>query len=243
MVVPIKEDLPNSHDLKSLRYRVTVDGGDPSEVFQASLTQHVEPAGDSAAQITTRRFRVGVDKLPSVDPSLAAAAPSDNDREPNSQIESDDPGIIKLAADAKRGKTDPVDVALALEKAVHELVREKNFSQAFATAAETAKSREGDCTEHAVLLAAMLRASDIPARVAIGLVYVRELKGFGYHMWTEAYLDGHWIPLDATLGRGGIGPAHLRITHTNLAGASPYSSFLPVAQVLGRLKIEVIADE
>ena len=42
-----------------------------------------------------------------------------------------------------------------------------------ATAAEVARSREGDCTEHAVLLAALARARGIPARVAMGLVYVR----------------------------------------------------------------------
>ena len=75
-----------------------------------------------------------------------------------------------------------------------------------------AESREGDCTEHAVLLAALARACGIPARVAIGLVYVDQAGGFGYHMWTEMYLSGHWIPLDATLGQGGIGAAHLKLT-------------------------------
>jgi hypothetical protein len=76
--------------------------------------------------------------------------------------------------------------------------------------------------------------------VAIGLVYVERAGGFGYHMWTEMFLNGHWIPLDATLGQGGIGAAHLKLVDSSLEGASAYSVFLPVAQVMGQLKIEVI---
>jgi transglutaminase-like putative cysteine protease len=122
-------------------------------------------------------------------------------------------------------------------------VSRKDFSQAFATAAEVAESREGDCTEHAVLLAALLRACGIASRVAIGLVYVESAAGFGYHMWSEAYLDGQWIPLDGILGQGGTSAAYLKLTDSSLEGASSYSSFLPVAQVVGQLKISIRESE
>ncbi len=116
----------------------------------------------------------------------------------------------------------------------------KNFSQAFASAAEVAESREGDCTEHAVLLAALLRACGIPSRVAIGLVYVEHAGGFGYHMWTEAYLDGQWLPLDGIMGQGGTSAAYLKLADSSLEGATAYSSFLAVAQVLGQLTVKVL---
>ena len=119
-------------------------------------------------------------------------------------------------------------------------MKNKNFSQAFASAAEVAKSREGDCTEHAVFLAALCRARGIPARGVMGLVYVDGGQAFGYHMWTEVYIDKQWIPLDGTLAQGGIGAAHLKIAQSNLKDASAYSAFLPVMQVLGRLSIKVI---
>ena len=67
---------------------------------------------------------------------------------------------------------------------------------------EVARSLEGDCTEHAVLLAALCRARKIPARVAFGLVYYPPQKGFAYHMWNEVWIADRWIPLDATLGHG-----------------------------------------
>ena len=105
-----------------------------------------------------------------------------------------------------------------------------------------ARNLEGDCTEHAVLLAAMLRAAEIPSRVAVGLVYVDSLSAFGGHMWTEAYLDGHWIPLDGTLGRGGTGIGHLKLTDSSLADDGPgaLSSFAPLMLVIGQMQIEVI---
>jgi hypothetical protein len=97
------------------------------------------------------------------------------------------------------------------------------------------------CTEHGVLLAALARVVGMPSRVAIGLVYVDKAGGFGYHMWAEVFLDGRWIPLDAILGSGGTSAAYLKINDSSLEGASAYSSFLSVAQVLGQLKVSVVS--
>jgi hypothetical protein len=55
--------------------------------------------------------------------------------------------------------------------------------------------------------------------------------------------SGIWIPIDATLAQGGIAADHLKLAHSNLKGASAYSSFLPVVQVVGRLKIEIMVVE
>ena len=134
-------------------------------------------------------------------------------------------------------------MAVALEKHVNELITEKDFSTALATAAEVAESRQGDCTEHAVLLAALARARGIPSRAAVGLVYVGALKGFGYHMWTEVWLGNHWYALDATRPEGGTGCGHIKIAHNNLSGTEASLVFLPVLQVMGKLKIEVVTND
>jgi hypothetical protein len=65
-------------------------------------------------------------------------------------------------------------------------------------------------------------------------------QAFGYHMWDEIYLDKHWVPFDATLGQGGIGAAHLKLAHSNLKETNALTCFLPVAQVLGQVTIEVL---
>ena len=63
-----------------------------------------------------------------------------------------------LAREAVGKAQDPAEQALAIESFVHEALTQKDFSTAFATAAEVARSRSGDCTEHAVLTAALCRA-------------------------------------------------------------------------------------
>jgi len=62
-------------------------------------------------------------------------------------------------------------------------------------------------------------------------------------MWTEAWIADRWIPLDATLGRGGIGAAHLKLSHSSLEGGSAFAEMLPVIQAVGRLKLEILSVE
>src|SRR5436190_11930904 len=80
---------------------------------------------------------------------------------------------------------------------------------------KVAQTLTGDCTEFSMLAAAMCRAAGVPSRVAIGLVYVDRPPPrqafFGFHMWTEVYVRGAWVAIDATLGQGSVGPGHLKI--------------------------------
>jgi transglutaminase-like putative cysteine protease len=65
------------------------------------------------------------------------------------------------------------------------------------------------------------------------------MKTFGYHAWTEAYIDGRWVPLDGTLALGGIGAAHIKLGESNLRAASLPAATLPLLRVLGQLRIEI----
>ncbi len=234
--VKVKQSIANPHSTERIRYRVELDGGDPAEVFPQGLSQRVVSVGPGAAEITVYAIRPGGEGNPDAPAESAAEA----DLRPSNMIQSDNAEIVRLAEEAVGDETDPWRKALALEQFVHNYVTEKDYSQAFATAAEVAREREGDCTEHAILLAALCRASGIPARVAAGLVYLPPRRAFFFHMWTEAYIDGRFIPLDATLARGGIGAAHLKLTHTSLEGSTAFTAFLPIVRVIGRLRIDVL---
>jgi transglutaminase-like putative cysteine protease len=102
---------------------------------------------------------------------------------------------------------------------------------------------QGDCTEHAVLLAAMLRVRKVPSRIAIGLVYDDRIVGFVSHMWTEAWLGGTWVGLDATRGQGRVGAAHIKLAQASFADKSddPVTAFVPLMNVLGKWNIDVPA--
>lgn len=237
--VKLPKPLQNPHQTRKVRYRVELAGEDPAGVFVSGPTQQVKSIGPNEAEITVET--IGADSPLPVGETVQPSPP-DDDREPNEIVQSDDPRIVAMAKQAAGAEDDPWKVALALETYVHRKVKQKNYSTAFATASEVAETMSGDCTEHTVLLAALARARGIPSRAALGLVYAPSQQGFAYHMWNEVYVNGRWIPLDATLGAGGIGAAHLKLADSSLKGASAYSSFLPVAKVIGKLKIEVLEE-
>jgi transglutaminase-like putative cysteine protease len=234
-LVPV-EGLGDADQATSARYRVSVTEGQPEKIFPNSAAQTSKVLQDGQALITVQRLRV--QKANDIDPP-AGDKPTAKDREPNNWIQSDNPLIVRLASEVMPDEKNHGLLAAALERRVHELITEKDFTTALATAAEVAKSRQGDCTEHAVLLAALARARGIPARIVVGLLYVEPLGAFGYHMWNEAWIDGAWLPLDATRGQAGTGVGHIKLTHSHLNNGVAAAAFLPVVQVMGRLEIEV----
>jgi hypothetical protein len=243
-LVPVDRPIPNPHDTRRIRYRVRLAGEDPAGVFVVGPSQQLKPLADGSTELTVLSIRPN---RPKQLPASSADAPTPDDSQPNSRIQSDDPAVRAMAEEAIRGKTDAWSKAVALEGHAHDAIREVSFSYALASAAEVAKTREGDCTEYAVLLAAMARAAGLPSRVAIGLVYLdrddEPRHAFGLHMWTEIYVKDRWIPMDATLGRGGIGAAHLKLSNGSMKDANAMSCFMPVINVLGQLKIEVVEIE
>ncbi len=152
-------------------------------------------------------------------------------------IQSDDARIIELAKKAAGNEKNSLEVARKLEKWVYNYIRKKNLGTAFATAKEVLETRQGDCTEHAVLMAAMCRAAGIPSRVVAGLVYYR--KSFVGHMWTEVY-TGKWVPLDATIGKGKVEADHIALSVSALDNTSISEIFIGLLPFLGNMEIEVL---
>ena len=89
----------------------------------------------------------------------------------------------------------------------------------------------------------MARAAGIPARIAVGLVYVRGAQGaFYYHAWPEVYLDegagrGLWLPVDPTLNQFPADGTHLRLVR---GGLDQQAAILPL---IGRLRMTVLDME
>ncbi|HRU06968.1 MAG TPA: transglutaminase-like domain-containing protein [Candidatus Brocadiia bacterium] len=164
----------------------------------------------------------------------------------SSYIQSDDPAIQAKAREIAGKEKDPWLKAKALETWVHKSIWMKGYDVAFASAAETLKTRRGDCSEHAVLLAALLRAQGIPARLASGAAYF-EAPGagpaLGGHVWTEAWIGGQWNSLDATLAAPFVDAMRVRLAVTALELPSGGADFLNLLHVLGQTSAELVAYE
>jgi hypothetical protein len=126
-----------------------------------------------------------------------------------------------------------------LEDFVRAFIRTKDLNVGYASALEVARKPEGDCTEHAVLLAALGRARGIPTRVVDGIVYVESYAGhehvFVPHAWAQAYVDGHWQSFDAALH--GFDAGHIALSYGD---GDPWRFFAGF-NALGRMRIESVA--
>jgi len=87
-----------------------------------------------------------------------------------------------------------------LERTVYRFLARKSLGRGFAGLDEILDSREGDCTEAALLLAALLRKSGVPARLAYGLLLTE--AGLVGHAWTELWQGGRWHWLDPSFPGG-----------------------------------------
>lgn len=79
------------------------------------------------------------------------------------------------------------------------------YDKHFDFASAVARELKGDCTEYAVLLAALARRAGIPARITLGAAVSQSSSGYRTvgHAWVEMLVDGRWRPFDAALAGGG----------------------------------------
>ncbi len=166
---------------------------------------------------------------------------------PSLQINSDDPAVIEMAKEAGGNEANKYVLADKLRRYVTDEIKEKGLDVGFASASEVCRQRRGDCSEHAVLLAALGRARGIPARVVVGLVYVPTFSGaddvFGFHMWTQFYLAGQWVDFDAAQRESDCNPTHIALAVMTNTDTSMADAAFRMVPVMGRLKIDVLSIE
>jgi hypothetical protein len=172
-------------------------------------------------------------------------------------------GLLQRALPDSDRELSDIQKASQLRAFVNSHIDEKDLSVGFATAGQVAATAQGDCTEHAVLLTALLRANDIPARTVTGLLYVEEFLGqqgvFGYHMWSQAWVTsgvggeanegeagesgGRWIDLDAVLSEHDFDAAHIALSVASMRDGQMVNDMVGMLPTFGRLDIKVVEVE
>ena len=233
--IRLDREIPGIHRGQSIVYKVTAPkDDDPASLFPADPRQAVK---NLDAKAKTFELHVSASRGP-VKNAIPLPAPGKEFLLSNYFINWDNEGVKGHAATAVKGlpaAASDWDKAVAVERWVNRNMKAFEFSQAMATADNVAKTLTGDCTEYAMLAAAMCRAAGVPSRTVLGLVYAPARDGkpyLAYHMWYEVYADGQWLPLDATLGLGGVGPGHLKIADHSWHDERTFAPLLPVLRVL-----------
>ena len=150
-------------------------------------------------------------------------------------IESDAPEIRAEAEKMVAGVTGTRAQAERLTREVNSLI-EKKPTVSLPSALEVLRTRVGDCNEHTALFVALARSIGIPARINVGLVYVR--GAFYYHAWPEVYIDegggrGLWLPVDPTFNQFPADATHVRLAR---GGLEKQAAILPL---IGKAQITI----
>jgi predicted transglutaminase-like cysteine proteinase len=249
--IRLAKPIPDIHNASAINYRITFDRVEELE------NPNKEKTGLDLKRLVKQDARQSVEKVEKnsltlyVEAVRAPQKPKETKKLDEEYLKSDffinskDERVIQHARNAVSGEKDPWKKAQRIERWVRQNMQPVNYTEALATSASVAKTLNGDCTEYAMLTAAMCRAEGIPSQTAIGLVYADDRKLgpiLAFHMWTEVYIDGQWLSLDATLGQGGIGPGHIKITEHHWNKVDGFNPLLPVtAFMLAKPKIEVMS--
>ncbi len=219
-----------------------IRSNDPNEPlhFPEDDNQNVETVSPGTVKITIQPAEapkgIGL-PIKTKRPDLLAAM------KPTMYIQSDDPNIMKLAKEAVGSAADAATAARNIESFVANYITNQSLGVGYASAVEVMQSRQGDCSEFAVLTAALCRAAGIPAQVVTGIAYIDNFgqiqHSFGGHAWNRVRIGRKWICLDAAFKSGGKGynPGHIALAF----GSGDPSDFFKMVASLGKFKIEKVA--
>lgn len=216
--------ITDPRDVRRLRMRI--EGADLSSADLVGVGQQVD--GDIIEIVDSQTIESGA-----ADPAISEYL------HPEPFIESDDAEIRAAAEEAVAGLSGPRARAEALTRFVSSAVQKKP-TVSLPSAREVLRTKIGDCNEHTVLFVAMSRAIGIPARIAVGLAFVR--GAFYYHAWPEVYIDegagrGLWLPVDPTFNQFPADSTHVRLAR---GGLNKQAAILPL---IGRVKMTVLDVE
>jgi len=128
-----------------------------------------------------------------------------------------------------------------LEQFVYASIEDKNAARGFDVASIVAQSRSGDCSEHAVLLTALLRMYGYPARTVLGIYVSLQEPVMAYgHAWAEYRTRTGWTGIDGTRIDDSVGVHYIPL---GVIRDESIAYRLAVAGVLHGLSIERIRVE
>ena len=218
-------------------YKITARDVPVQNIFINDETQNIFQVQDNTAYIKVKAQKHENNEFP---------YPFDN-REYEEYLKSgpyiitDSPKVKAIAQKLSTGETEALKLALKAERWVYDNITNKNLGVDFANAVQVLETGSGDCTEHSVLLASILRAAGIPAKVVVGLVYSNTPENaFVYHMWVKAFV-GKWENLDPSFPYKNFTPLHLAMTENSMNDVSAKTEMIVnIVPGFSQIDIEIL---
>ncbi|HSE83736.1 MAG TPA: transglutaminase-like domain-containing protein, partial [Thermodesulfobacteriota bacterium] len=148
---------------------------------------------------------------------------------PTGLIQSDSPIVVRKSEEILKGEKNSLKAAKKINNWVYQNLK-KVPTVSIPNALDVLETGEGDCNEHAALFAALSRASGIPTKIALGIVYVGEK--FYYHAWNEVFV-GKWVSVDPAFGQFPADASHIKFIEGDLSRASE------IIRLVGKINLDI----
>lgn len=109
----------------------------------------------------------------------------------------------------------------------------KEYGSSADRSTDVLRQKKGDCTEHSLLVVALMRAVGIPAKRVDGVLFLvneDKVPALYWHEWVEAYV-GEWVAMDPTLNQEVADATHFALGEDSSAEITPLIGSLKVVDV------------
>jgi hypothetical protein len=230
--VPLEQNLGQPERLTQVRLQVRDGGGAAETLFPTTARQTVS-GGDGVATVVVRAAATPATalQLPVTAPDLQPYL------QPSDMVQSADPRVIAQAREIVGDEREAWPAARKLNQWVYRHMTKVASEPRPLSALEIIEAKRGDCSEHAVLLAALAQAAGLPVRMVAGLAY--GAGAYRYHAWNEVYV-GTWVEMDPTWGEDTVDAGHIQVAASALDSASLARMSLAASKTMGTLKLKVL---
>lgn len=238
-LVACPQAIPDLNHLRSITYIIEPTEPNAALSFPTTSAQRITKTAGQTIELCA-----APPSVPAEVPYPIACRQADAEvfLQPTRFIQCDDPNVIVLARRAVAGAATAAQAAARIEAFVHDYIVDKNYAIGYAAAREVLLTKQGDCTEHAILAAALCRAAGIPCRVVFGMLYVPNFSGrenvFVGHAWCTARIGEQWIDFDATRHYDRFTPGHIALA---IGDGNP-EDYLGMLKTFNQFKISALKD-
>ena len=224
---------------KTIALRIETDSVDPYSHYLQTRTQAVRSLTPRTAQVTL------LDEPSTISEAPPAAAPSESELEATVWLPSKHRLISDLAGQmlaAELGEDSAFGIAQRLSQGVASSVALVDTDGDLRNALQVARSRQGNSTEKAMLLAALLRNQSIPSRLMAGLQFEKGTQvQLGFSIWCQAFLDGDWVDLIPETDASPF-PRRIAMKASAFTDENPYGQILIALESLNQVR-EVFLEQ
>ena len=136
-----------------------------------------------------------------------------------------------------------IDKAEVIRQELFKRIELKEFDNHIGTVQEAMKIKQANCVEHALLFASVCRAMNIPARIALGMIFNRskEKPEMKFHAWIEFHDGKRWVPSDSSDKQFPISIDRIKVLESDFTAPNPYEEILKVCKLLPELEISILS--